>query len=94
MSLKEFKEKCSGMILKEVCDKCGSKNIQIYRNGEPPELYPLAKCIDCGNKMYHDHYCWICDEAGEDGLVCLKCSDKYTTEEINELLWGMKRKVV
>jgi len=96
MSLKEFKEKYkekwSGMILKEVCDKCGSENILICKDGEPPEIYPLAKCIDCGNKMYHDHYCWICGEAGEDGLVCLKCSDKYTMGEINELIKKMGEK--
>ncbi len=98
ISLKEFKEihkeKWTGIILKEVCIKCNSENIiiikekMIHAHGEiyPSGAYPLAKCLDCGCEMSHDHYCKICLEAGEDGLVCLKCSEKYTMEEINKLI--------
>lgn len=81
-----YKEKRSGIILKEVCDKCNSKNLLIIKGGEPDGIYPLSKCLDCGNKMYHTHYCWICGEAGEDGLVCLNCSGKYTDKEIDNKL--------
>ncbi len=83
---KKYKKKWTGVILKEVCDKCNSENIIIIKDGEPTEIYPLAKCLDCGIKMSHDHWCRICGEAGVDGLVCLKCSKKYTMEEINKLI--------
>ncbi len=96
--LKEFKEKYkekwSGIILKEVCDKCNSENIIIIKekliqsHGEIfySSLYPLTKCLNCGYEAGHVHYCMICLEVGEDASVCLKCSGKYTTEEIKELI--------
>lgn len=88
-----YKEKWSGIILKEVCDACGSENMIIYESGEPSELYPLAKCVDCENEMYHNHICRICGKLGEDGLVCLKCSKNYSINEINELIKERNEKI-
>lgn len=38
------------------------------------KLYPLTKCIVCSNEIHHNH----------NALLCLKCSEKYTIEEINK----------